>query len=97
MLPAPLSAALTPATLMVVASIATTAGGTMGKTPIRLKEVTYMLSPFQQSVMTGLWKDLPHKAAHHATVVRGSHTGVARHSQIPLQGYVLLPGYLLQC
>lgn len=38
----------------------------MGKVPIRLKEVTYMLSPFQQSVMGGLWKDLPHKAAHHA-------------------------------
>ena len=38
----------------------------MGKVPIRLKEVVYTLSPFQQSVMGGLWKDLPHKAAHHA-------------------------------
>ncbi|KAI7844209.1 hypothetical protein COHA_002343 [Chlorella ohadii] len=37
----------------------------MGKVPIRLKEVVYTLSPFQQSVMNGLWKDLPHKAAHH--------------------------------
>lgn len=43
--------------------------GTMGKTPIRLKEVVYTLSPFQQSVMSGLWKDLPHKAAHHAANV----------------------------
>ncbi|PSC72192.1 SUMO-activating enzyme subunit 1B-1 [Micractinium conductrix] len=40
-------------------------GGTMGKMPIRLKEVVYTLSPFEQSVMNGLWKDLPHKAAHH--------------------------------
>lgn len=38
--------------------------------PIRLREVTYTLSPFQQSVMNGLWKDLPHKAAHYASTVR---------------------------
>ena len=43
----------------------------MGKVPIRLKEVVYTLSPFQQSVMNGLWKDLPHKAAHHMHNVRG--------------------------
>lgn len=42
----------------------------MGKVPIRLREVVYALSPYQQSVMTGLWKDLPHKAAHHAANVR---------------------------
>ena len=42
----------------------------MGKVPIRLKEVVYTLSPFEQSVMGGLWKDLPHKAAHHAANVR---------------------------
>lgn len=42
----------------------------MGKVPIRLKEVVYTLSPFEQSVMNGLWKDLPHKAAHHAHNVR---------------------------
>ena len=42
----------------------------MGHVPIRLKEVVYTLSPFQQSVMNGLWKDLPHKAAHHAHNVR---------------------------
>ena len=45
----------------------------MGKVPIRLKEVMYTLSPFEQSVMSGLWKDLPHKAAHHAA--NGSVTG----------------------
>jgi hypothetical protein len=27
----------------------------MGKVPVRLKEVVYTLSPFQQSVMNGLW------------------------------------------
>ncbi|GAB4814279.1 hypothetical protein N2152v2_001325 [Parachlorella kessleri] len=42
----------------------------MGKAPIRLREVIYTLSPFQQSVMSGLWKDLPHKASHYADVVR---------------------------
>ena len=51
----------------------------MGKVPIRLKEVVYTLSPFQQSVMNGLWKDLPHKAAHHMHNVRGSGAGQAGH------------------
>eukprot|EP00887_Chlorella_sp_A99_P004825 scaffold4.g4825.t1 len=42
----------------------------MGKVPIRLREVVYTLSPFEQSVMSGLWKDLPHKAAHYAQISR---------------------------
>ena len=34
----------------------------MGKQmPNRLKEVVYTLSPFETSVMSGLWKDLPAK------------------------------------
>ncbi|KAI3874672.1 hypothetical protein MKX03_015149 [Papaver bracteatum] len=33
----------------------------MGKIPVRMKAVIYSLSPFQQQVMSGLWKDLPHK------------------------------------
>ncbi|XP_031504815.1 cytochrome b-c1 complex subunit 8-like [Nymphaea colorata] len=33
----------------------------MGKTPVRMKAVIYALSPFQQKVMSGLWKDIPHK------------------------------------
>ncbi|XP_042483249.1 cytochrome b-c1 complex subunit 8-1, mitochondrial-like [Macadamia integrifolia] len=33
----------------------------MAKTPVRMKVVIYALSPFQQKVMTGLWKDLPGK------------------------------------
>ncbi|KAJ7564976.1 hypothetical protein O6H91_02G042700 [Diphasiastrum complanatum] len=33
----------------------------MGKVPVRLKEVVYQVSPFELSVMDGLWKDLPHK------------------------------------
>lgn len=41
----------------------------MGKVPVRIKEVVYHLSSFEQSVMSGLWKDLPHKAAHHAANV----------------------------
>ena len=41
----------------------------MGKVPIRLKEITYVLSPFEQSVMSGLTKDLGHKAAHHVANV----------------------------
>ena len=34
----------------------------MGKQlPNRLKEVVYTLSPFETTVMSGLWKDLPQK------------------------------------
>lgn len=44
----------------------------MGKVPVRLKEVVYTLSPFQQGVMGGLWKDLPHKANHYFSLVSGS-------------------------
>ena len=35
----------------------------MGRVPIRLKEVTYTLSPFQQQILPGLWKDLGHEVA----------------------------------
>ena len=41
----------------------------MGKAPVRLKEVVYTLSPFQQNVMGGLWKDIPHKASHYFEMV----------------------------
>ena len=33
----------------------------MGKVPVRLKEVVYTLSPFEQTVLEGLWRDLPKK------------------------------------
>ncbi|KAG6418047.1 hypothetical protein SASPL_120245 [Salvia splendens] len=36
----------------------------MGKIPVRMKLVTYALSPFQQKVMPGLWKDLSGKISH---------------------------------
>ncbi|KDD71444.1 hypothetical protein H632_c5011p0, partial [Helicosporidium sp. ATCC 50920] len=36
----------------------------MGKVPIRLKEVVYTLNANEHAIMSGLWKDLPHKAAH---------------------------------
>ncbi|KAI9100170.1 hypothetical protein K1719_024388 [Acacia pycnantha] len=36
----------------------------MGKQPVRMKAVVYALSPFQQKVMTGLWKDVPSKIHH---------------------------------
>merc|ERR1711924_101116 len=40
---------------------------TMGKQQVgtRLKEVVYTLSPFEQNVMGGLFKDFPHKVMHH--------------------------------
>lgn len=41
----------------------------MGKVPVRLKEVVYTLSPNQQTILNGLWKDLPQKAAHMASIV----------------------------
>ncbi|CAN6838482.1 unnamed protein product, partial [Brassica oleracea] len=34
------------------------------KQPVKLKAVVYALSPFQQKIMTGLWKDLPEKIHH---------------------------------
>lgn len=36
----------------------------MGKQPVRMKAVVYALSPFQQKIMPGLWKDLPSKIHH---------------------------------
>ncbi|WVY91626.1 hypothetical protein V8G54_037140 [Vigna mungo] len=36
----------------------------MGKQIVPVKSVIYALSPFQQKVMTGLWKDLPTKIHH---------------------------------
>ncbi|KAL6186949.1 hypothetical protein ACLB2K_036364 [Fragaria x ananassa] len=36
----------------------------MGKTPVKMRAVVYALSPFQQKVMPGLWKDLPAKLHH---------------------------------
>ncbi|KAI9107944.1 hypothetical protein K1719_020817 [Acacia pycnantha] len=35
-----------------------------GKQPVTMKAVVYALSPFQQKVMTGLWKDVPSKIHH---------------------------------
>ena len=39
----------------------------MGKIPAKVKSVTYALSPFQQKVMPGLWKDFTHKITHKVT------------------------------
>ncbi|XP_022865225.1 cytochrome b-c1 complex subunit 8-like [Olea europaea var. sylvestris] len=36
----------------------------MGKQLVRMKAVVYALFPFQQKVMSGLWKDLPGKIHH---------------------------------
>uniref|UniRef100_A0A453QWP4 Cytochrome b-c1 complex subunit 8 n=1 Tax=Aegilops tauschii subsp. strangulata TaxID=200361 RepID=A0A453QWP4_AEGTS len=36
----------------------------MGKMPVRMKAVVYALSPFQQQVMPGLWKDITTKIHH---------------------------------
>ena len=44
----------------------------MGKVPVRLREVVYTLSPFQQTVMGGLWKDAPAKLARKFSEVRES-------------------------
>lgn len=44
--------------------------GAMGKVPIRLKEVMYTLNANEHAIMSGLWKDLPHKAAHWMHKVR---------------------------
>ncbi|KAF8380087.1 hypothetical protein HHK36_027557 [Tetracentron sinense] len=33
----------------------------MRKTWVRMKAIVYAVSPFQQKVISGLWKDLPNK------------------------------------
>ena len=33
----------------------------MGKVPVRLKEVVYMVSPFEVSILNGLFKDFGKK------------------------------------
>lgn len=39
----------------------------MGKVPVKIKSVVYALSPFQQKVMHGLFKELMNKATHKVT------------------------------
>nr|GEW17801.1 KH domain-containing protein At3g08620-like [Tanacetum cinerariifolium] len=39
----------------------------MGKVPVKIKSVVYALSPFQQKVMPGLFKELMNKATHKVT------------------------------
>ncbi|XVF24290.1 hypothetical protein REPUB_Repub13aG0114800 [Reevesia pubescens] len=36
----------------------------MGKQPVKMKAVVYALSPFQQKIMSGLWKDFVSKMSH---------------------------------
>ncbi|XWS74467.1 hypothetical protein CRYUN_Cryun01aG0000500 [Craigia yunnanensis] len=36
----------------------------MGKQPVRMRAVIYALSPFQQKIMSGLWKDVTGKISH---------------------------------
>ena len=63
----------------------------MGKVPVRLKEVVYTLSPFQQSVMSGLWKDMPHKTAHYMSKVRKKSRNVRLYELVRLSTH--LPPY----
>ncbi|XP_071738014.1 cytochrome b-c1 complex subunit 8-like [Rutidosis leptorrhynchoides] len=39
----------------------------MGKVPVKIKSVVYGLSPYQQKVMPGLWKELVNKMTHKVT------------------------------
>ncbi|KAK2080494.1 hypothetical protein QBZ16_000347 [Prototheca wickerhamii] len=40
------------------------------RVPMKFREVVYTLSPYEQTIMNGLWKNLPHKAAHFAERAR---------------------------
>ncbi|KAL1370292.1 cytochrome b-c1 complex subunit 8 [Arachis duranensis] len=60
----------------------------MGKGFVPMKAVTYGLSPFQQKIMPGLWKDLPTKIHHKvsenwisATLLLGPLVGVYSYVQ----------------
>ena len=50
----------------------------MGKVPVRLKEVVYTISPFEVTVMSGLFKDMPKKIAEKVKHV--SHFLLASHN-----------------
>ena len=40
------------------------------RVPTRIKEVIYTISPFETTVLSGLWKDLPSKLARKWNEVR---------------------------
>lgn len=42
----------------------------MGKVPVRLKEVVYSVSPFEVSILNGLFKDFPKKVHKNLSEVR---------------------------
>ena len=42
----------------------------MGKVPVRLKEVVYMVSPFEVSILNGLFKDFGKKCQKNISEVR---------------------------
>ncbi len=50
----------------------------MGKVPIRLREVVYTLSPFEQTVMNGVFKDVPEKLHRKFSEVRQLQTYIKR-------------------
>ena len=50
----------------------------MGKVPIRLKEVVYMVSPFEVTILNGLFKDFGKKVHKNVSEVRS-----ARRSRAP--------------
>ncbi|KAK8467075.1 hypothetical protein PHAVU_008G244100 [Phaseolus vulgaris] len=62
----------------------------MGKQIVPVKSVIYALSPFQQKIMPGLWKDLPTKIHHKvsenwisATLLLGPLVGTYASSHAP--------------
>ena len=58
----------------------------MGKVPIRLREVVYTLSPFEQTVMNGVFKDVPEKLHRKFAEVR-QHQVVFESSALTNQGF----------
>ncbi|MQL89589.1 hypothetical protein Taro_022185 [Colocasia esculenta] len=53
----------------------------MGKTPVRMKAVVGALSPFQQKVISGLWK--PGRTCRPRSTTRSPRTGSAPLSSSP--------------
>lgn len=47
----------------------------VGRNPVRLREVVFTLSRDEVNVMSGLFKDIPHKAAHWVQKVRAPDPG----------------------
>lgn len=64
----------------------------MGKVPVRLKEVVYMVSPFEVSILNGLFKDFGKKCQKNISEVRTALTGRTPKAACPREAALIRIG-----